>query len=151
MDARLIVICHEHIQKDAKEPCANGKCKCPESGKPFDEHIIENNCPLGRFKEVQDAKPATQNIIQKAITFFEAQVTGKRVSLEIVNERVATCQQCQHRKVSPKGTPFCGMGCGCPTEPKNSAILKSLVEIEENLPKWGCKHPLRRRGKGWKR
>lgn len=144
-----ILVCHECA--DIKK--CEGPCPCPIDGKDVIRHAKEGICPKNKYvisEEKNSVKPASQ-IFEKAKTFIEAQLTAKRVPLEVIQERYKTCQECQYHKVDPNKNEYCGLGCGCTTKPK-FGLIKSLTEVEENLPKWGCKHPLRgRRNKGWKR
>ena len=80
-------------------------------------------------------------------TFAQAMFTAKRVAPEIVEQRIAICRQCDKRRVTPAGVEWC-RNCGCKVSRKSKEIM-NLAAYEENLPKWGCKHPLRKQGKGW--
>jgi hypothetical protein len=80
-------------------------------------------------------------------TFAQAVLTGKYVAPEIVAQRLAICRRCDKRRVTPTGVEWCGI-CGCKVARKDRQI-NNLAAYEENLPKWGCKHPHRREGKGW--
>lgn len=104
-------------------------------------------CPQNTEKGIWPT--INQNPIKRVASFVQAQMTGKKVSLEIAQERYTICQSCQYKKLQ-NGHEVCGLSCRCPVKPKN-AIIKTLTEVEENLPKWGCKHPQRKRGLGWQR
>jgi hypothetical protein len=80
-------------------------------------------------------------------TLAEAMFTGKFVAPEIVAQRMANCRTCDKLRVTPQGVEWCGV-CGCRVSRKDREIT-NLAAYEENLPKWGCKHPLRKKGKGW--
>jgi hypothetical protein len=80
-------------------------------------------------------------------TFVQAMFTAKRVAPEIVEQRIAICRQCDKRRVTPQGIEWC-RNCNCKVSSKSKEIM-NLAAYEENLPKWGCKHPLRKQGKGW--
>ena len=81
-------------------------------------------------------------------TLIEAMFTAKRVAPEIIEQRIAICRQCDKRRVTPQGVEWC-RNCGCRVSSKSKEIM-NLAAYEENLPKWGCKHPQRKQGKGWK-
>ena len=80
-------------------------------------------------------------------TFVWAMLTGKYVSPEVVAQRIAICRQCDMCRITPRGIEWCGI-CGCKVGHQDRQI-DNLAVYEENLPKWGCKHPLRMKGKGW--
>jgi hypothetical protein len=77
----------------------------------------------------------------KVASFVEAMLTAPRVSKEVEAQRLAICEKCDKRKLDKNGEPFCGL-CGCSVA-KDGWKLMHLTHYEENLPKWGCKHPLR--------
>jgi hypothetical protein len=85
-------------------------------------------------------------------SFLEAMLTAPKVADEIKVEREQTCLKCDMLKVDPRsGVPFCGM-CGCRVSAAHEGwFVRNLTAYEENLPKWGCKHPSRRAGRGWTR
>jgi len=80
-------------------------------------------------------------------TLIEAMFTAKRVAPEIIEQRIAICRECDKRRVTPAGVEWC-RNCGCKVSRKSKEIM-NLAAYEENLPKWGCKHPQRKQGKGW--
>lgn len=84
----------------------------------------------------------------KALSAAQAILTARKVSDEICQERSKICGVCQFKHVDKHGIPYCGQ-CGCQVSSNDTAIL-NLCRYEENLPKWGCKHPQREIG-GWKR
>lgn len=93
-------------------------------------------------------KPAPT--IKQAASFAQAMLTGTLVSEDVLKERLAICAGCDlFREDRKTGVRFCGVcGCGIKAELKRGA---NLAAFAENLPKWGCKHPARAEGKGWKR
>lgn len=93
---------------------------------------------------IQERPPPTMGQVK---TFAQAILTGKYVVPEVVAVRLEICRRCEKRRVTPTGIEWCGI-CGCKVGDK-SRQLDNLAAYEENLPKWGCKHPLRRQGKGW--
>ncbi len=80
-------------------------------------------------------------------TFTQAIFSGKYAAPEVVAQRMAVCRACEKLRVTPTGVEWCG-ACGCRVSRKDREIT-NLAAYEENLPKWGCKHPLRKMGKGW--
>lgn len=106
--------------------------------------------PAGFF-----TRPASQAIVQsrplprasQIKTFAQAMFTGKYAAPEVVMQRLEICRRCGKRRITPTGIEWCGI-CGCKVGNK-SRQLDNLAAYEENLPKWGCKHPLRKKGKGW--
>ena len=86
--------------------------------------------------------------MNKLLSFAQAVATGKYVSKEIKKQREEECKKCEKKRTDRSGIDFCGM-CGCSVS-SLSTNIKNLAAYEENLPKWGCKHPLRnRKGFGW--
>jgi hypothetical protein len=86
--------------------------------------------------------------VQQGISYMRAVLFGNKVSDEVKVERDATCSMCPFMRVSTDAkTQYCGI-CGCNTQPKDGV---SMTAYEENLPHWGCKHPKRKEGQGWKR
>ena len=91
----------------------------------------------------------------RVASFARAVLTGKYVGQEIVDERIGICSSCEYRRTEPGQTDnhdagtFCGL-CGC-TLARESKKITSLAAYEENLPTWGCKHPGRVEGRGWRR
>jgi hypothetical protein len=109
-------------------------------------------CPL-RFKlgEVPAIKtlaktpPAPTNqkpavTAAKAVSFFQAMLLSPRVAPEVEAARQAICEGCDKRGTDGK-TSWCNV-CGCGVGADVRSIL-NLAHYSENLPKWGCKHPLR--------
>ncbi len=87
--------------------------------------------------------------VGQAAAFIEAALTGRYISAEIARERQQTCAGCEFKRVNAEGTGWCGV-CGCKVSAREREIT-NLAAYEENLPKWGCKHPGRAEGKGWNR
>lgn len=101
---------------------------------------------------IEEPPPATE---KQVATYLKALASAKRVPLEVVQEREATCAGCEYVRWSEEsGAPWCSR-CGCKVGGQASAflrwMLKKLTEVEENLPAWGCHHPQRSKGMGWKR
>ncbi len=80
-------------------------------------------------------------------TIAQAIFSGKYVEAMLVAQRMDICRKCDKLRVTPAGVAWCG-ACGCRVSRKDREIT-NLVAYEENLPKWGCKHPKRKEGKGW--
>jgi hypothetical protein len=87
----------------------------------------------------------------KLSSFAKAALFGKYTSLEIVNERIEICRECDNFKPfdETKIEGAC-IRCGCKVS-KEEKSIRNLAAYEENLPEWGCKHKQRSLGKGWKR
>lgn len=139
-----IVICHdcEYRQQECK-----GKCICSINNESIIENAKNNYCPKDKFTPVSEQPKPT---IEDVGNFLIAQLNAKRVSLDIVEERIQTCQRCPYQSITKDGIKFCNIGCGCSLKPKRKRLIKAVTEVEENLPNWGCKHPDRSVG-GWKR
>ena len=88
-------------------------------------------------------------MIKEVATFIQALTTGTLVSKEIQDERIATCMACRNLRRDRFNANFCGL-CGCQVANRITNVL-NITAYEEELPKWGCKHPLRKKGHGWKR
>jgi hypothetical protein len=102
-------------------------------------------------KTGQQPKPT----VKKAIKFMEAMLTAGRVSDEIRLERTSICLACPHRRQNKKGADWCGV-CGCRfsadhRELQNLAAYNEGKFDKNGLPEWGCRHPDRKTGSGWKR
>jgi hypothetical protein len=109
-------------------------------------HALQKPQPeAGTTSPVVQQRPVPTLSLVK--TFAEAMFTGKYVAPEIVAQRMAICRQCVMRRITTAGVDWCG-ACGCRVSRKDREIT-NLAAYEENLPKWGCKHPLRKKGKGW--
>lgn len=76
---------------------------------------------------------------------LEAVLFGKIVPFEIMKQRVAICEQCVYSKCDAKGRRFCNL-CGCGVSEQR--VIFNMARFNESR-RWGCKHPLRKRGKGW--
>lgn len=118
--------------------------QCGKSGLRIAEHIERNHCPLNPKQE--DRPPVTA---ARAATFIAAAITGTYISDQIRAEREAICQSCDKLRVDKAGLSWCGV-CGCGVSQAQRQI-RNLCAYEERLPNWGCKHPERAAGKGWKR
>ena len=106
----------------------------------------------GASGKVSDDPAVRQGLVRKfvkdAVKLGEAFVTAPRVSGDMIQERMATCLACPHR-AEKNGESRCGLcGCGLSGDQKN---VRNLARYEENLPSWGCKHPKRSEGEGWRR
>jgi hypothetical protein len=85
--------------------------------------------------------------LSKAASLAVALLTARRVPLEVIQQRVAICRQCEHRRHDERGE-WCGV-CGCGLSDDQRAV-RNLAAYEERLPRWGCKHPRRGEGAGWR-
>lgn len=95
---------------------------------------------------------------RKVIDWLAAFATAGRVSDAIRIEREATCASCDKSAEDERGI-WCTV-CGCGTSDESRRVF-NLAAYEENikgregyrqsLPQWGCRHPQRSKGKGWRR
>lgn len=85
--------------------------------------------------------------ISQVRSLTKALLSAKEVPLTVMQDRLETCLTCDKVKADKK-TKFCGL-CGCSVSSDENKIV-NLARYEENLPEWGCKHPERRNGYGWK-
>lgn len=97
---------------------------------------------------VQEPPPATA---EQVATFALAQATGTRVPEDVMVEREGTCAACPHVRWSRAGGKLWCSRCGCGVGGVGRWFLRKLTELVENLPKWGCHHPERKKGAGWRR
>ena len=112
---------------------------CP-FGVAWDDGVQPSrNVPAPAVKPDPNAKPPIT--AAKVASFVEAMLTAPAVSKEVEAQRQAICAKCDKRKLDKKGSPFCGL-CGCSVAVDGWKLMH-LTHYEENLPKWGCKHPLR--------
>ena len=88
-------------------------------------------------------------MIKEVASFLQALTTGTLISKEIQDERIATCMECRHLRRDRFKHHFCGI-CRCQVASKISNVL-NVTAYEEDLPRWGCKHPRRKSGSGWQR
>lgn len=105
--------------------------------------------PDEAYRELRDKfAPRPRPTAASAMTFAEAAILGKYVSDEVREEREAICATCPYSKVDARGR-YCNIcGCGVSSEERQ---IRNLAAYEENPPNWGCKHPQRSEGHGWKR
>jgi len=66
---------------------------------------------------------------------------GRSASPEIVAQRLEICRRCEKRRAGAMGVEWCGVS-GAKVNGRELR-LENLVAHEENLPRWGCKHPER--------
>lgn len=93
----------------------------------------------------------------KVRSYLAARLGGALVPADVKAEREAICEGCDYARKDPKRGLWCSR-CGCGVDPSLKAV-RSLAAFEEKLdprksPKgvvWGCKHPRRSEGEGWKR
>lgn len=89
---------------------------------------------------------------------------GAYVSAEVQAEREATCRQCDQMRTDEQG-PWCA-ACGCAVGGNVQRVRNLSAYVEKLDPlttvtiagvpigrgvTWGCKHPHRAEGKGWRR
>ncbi|MCX6901689.1 MAG: hypothetical protein NT105_23670 [Verrucomicrobia bacterium] len=95
------------------------------------------------------APPATLRPLRKMIgmaaSFTQAWLTARHVPADVRQAREAVCAVCEYR-LTLNGNVSCVL-CGCRVNGGGS--IRNLSGYEENLPRWGCKHPARSQGKGW--
>lgn len=99
--------------------------------------------------------------IAEAFNWAKAFATAGRVSDEVRQEREATCATCEYARQDDRGL-WCSQ-CGCGTSDDSRRIFNLAAYNEGpsheyevqgtriSLPQWGCKHPQRGAGKGWRR
>lgn len=108
-------------------------------------------CPFGKQWGDKSASVTVQNrpvpTPGQVATFVQAVAFGKRVLDDTIQERLRTCSTCDYMRRTESGDTWCG-ACGCKISTNN--VVDNLAAYEENLPKWGCKHPKRAEGLGWK-
>jgi hypothetical protein len=73
---------------------------------------------------------------KKVVSFMEAMLLSPRVTPEVEAARIAICDGCDKL-----ANGRCSM-CNCKVKAEGFQIT-NLAHYAENLPKWGCKHPLR--------
>lgn len=121
---------------------------------PFDQ--IDFACPYKtawtQTSQPQESPPPAT--VQKAKVFLKAIIISGKVSPEIASERTSICATCDFRRTDEKGD-WC-KACGC----RYSADVREIRNLsaynegpldDQGFPEWGCKHPQRKQGKGWKR
>ena len=127
----------DYVHKPLLKPCQyrgfqniKRDCECPDRVVLSCE--VKGRIHVGSCLGCVDRKQS--GFIEKAVSYGEALVFGKKVSDEEYTRRITTCQRCPYGKGD-----VCSL-CGC--------NVFELARYIENLPKWGCKHP--ERGKlGW--
>jgi hypothetical protein len=85
--------------------------------------------------------------LKQAASFSRALLAGRFVSAETVAERLAICETCDQLRRDERGRWCAACGCGLSDAARQ---ITNLAAYEENLPHWGCKHPRRSQGAGWK-
>lgn len=106
---------------------------------------VEAYRALGGAKVINQNRPRPTT--KQILTAAEALTTGAKVSLDVLQAREAICAKCDKVRQDDAGKLWCSV-CGCGTSSANKEIL-NLAAYEERLPRWGCHHPLRGKGKGW--
>lgn len=109
---------------------------------PFNIKIVDCEC-LGIDKLLHELFQIRKLSVQSAIYAAEAMLFGERVPENVRKLREEICASCEFGKYDGQ-LSYCNI-CGCNTKGKNLAI----TVYKENLPKYGCKHPQRKEGKGW--
>lgn len=118
--------------------------ECVQS-KTETEIVIDLDCALPKKRPAIENRPAPT--VEQVATFAQAVIRGKYVDDDTRLAREAVCANCDKQKMDTNGVPWCAV-CGCGTSNAERQI-RNLAAYEENLPKWGCKHPERKNGKGW--
>lgn len=107
-----------------------GNCQCNEyatySCKLYGKINLKNCVGC-----IDSKSPST---LDQVAIFLEAMIKHKLVSAKEVAERQTACKTCVYNEKE-----HCTL-CSC--------LIIRLSQHEENLPKWGCKHPERGR-LGW--
>lgn len=138
-----IKICHSCEFRKSKEKNYHF---CDLDNLDIIDHCVRALCPKNKFSSITvENKPLPTPI--QIITFAQALVTGRKVSLEIMNERTEICKKCEFARQTDDGDMWCGK-CGCSVS-TNDKKIQNLAAYEENLPIWGCKYPDKSKG-GWK-
>jgi hypothetical protein len=83
--------------------------------------------------------------LEQVKTLAQAIFTGNKVPDHVIEARLEVCRGCQFLRKDNHA--FCGI-CKCRVSNPKTRLI-NLAAYEENLPKWGCKHPARRYGAGW--
>ena len=83
-------------------------------------------------------------LLNKILTALEAVTTGEVVDAETVKQRYEICIKCNKYNSKLEACNVCG--CGVAND-RNK--LFNLLRYKERLPRYGCKHPRRKRGQGW--
>jgi hypothetical protein len=109
---------------------------------------VDFECPYGVEWGADGRATPPRPTASQAVSFVQAMVNGRYVDAATVAERIETCRLCEYRRVDPAGQSWCG-ACGCRLSEQRH--IRNLAAFEENLPAWGCKHPARGSGKGWRR
>lgn len=87
--------------------------------------------------------------------YFKAAFCSNKVSEEVFQDRQQICRSCDKKKTDRFKIDFCGM-CGCSVANTRFKII-NLCAYEEEwdngklVSRHGCKHPMRKYGKGWPR
>ena len=101
--------------------------------------------PLDSYREIQErTNGKRKSLVRRTGSFLKALATGKKVSPEVLAERKVTCAECP--LMQGGRCSICGCGVGA-----EFGQVMNLAAYEENLPEWGCKHPDRAKGLGWRR
>jgi GR25 family glycosyltransferase involved in LPS biosynthesis len=84
----------------------------------------------------------------KIASFAQAALLGRYVPDGVRKAREIVCRGCDQVRKDDKVYWCSACGCGVSGETRKIA---NLAAYEENLPRWGCKHPKREQGLGWGR
>lgn len=108
------------------------------------------DCPPPPYLAARRPAPGVAEMFNWAKAF----ATAGRVSDAVRREREAICATCDYVRRDDRGL-WCSV-CGCGTSDDSRRIF-NLASYNEgpltsiSLPQWGCKHPQRAAGKGWRR
>lgn len=94
------------------------------------------------FIPMESKEVIRRNVLKRSVSFVKALAMGKKVDDRIRLERESICLKCHYLNKRNR----CSL-CGCKV--RQVLDVLNLSAYEENLPDWGCKHPLRLVGKGW--
>lgn len=104
----------------------------------YDAIVTRHQSGQGSIGLMKKPKPT----LKKIKTLFQAMLQARKVPIFTRQKRAAKCTGCDLIRKDPTTKKlFCSV-CGCASGGGTNKIV-NLTVYEENLPKWGCKHPKR--------
>jgi hypothetical protein len=98
-------------------------------------------------KARSQARPAPT--VTQAAQALAAVITARRVSHEVIAERMRICLRCDHVRKNTAGYSWCAL-CGCRVDGKKGLLNLAAYEEGDGVRlKHGCHHPQRAEGQGW--
>jgi len=138
---------HDQIAQHAQRRPAGYVEQLLRAAVSRDEHGVTFDTDHPAWRELATRhQPRPRPTLRAAQSLAAALLTGRRVPLAVMQARLVCCETCDLLRRDERGQ-WCG-ACGCGLS-SDARAIRNLAAYEENLPRWGCKHPNRAQGAGW--